>query len=99
MLNRGSYHRKLEMEPELNIARFFKKKKSKSALLCFKIFETKILHVDNVEIYKRANFQCKTRIILGYTKMTNVTKFQVFETVDCSQIQVYTFVIFVQPKI
>ena len=49
-----------------------------------------ILGVDNIEIDKHANFQLKRRIILGYTKMTHLTKLQNFETGT----QIYTFIIF-----
>ena len=38
-------------------------------------------------------------IILGYTRMTNQTKFELFENVYYSPIQIHSFVIFSQPKI
>ena len=39
----------------------------------------KNLRVDNAGIHHSANFQCKSRIILGYTKLTNLINFQILE--------------------
>jgi hypothetical protein len=64
------------MELELHGGLFFKK--FKKVLKCFKKIETKILHVDNVEIYKIVKSQFKIQCILGYKK-TNLTKFQVLK--------------------
>jgi hypothetical protein len=53
------------------------KKKSKMAFKCFKKIETKILDLDNVQIYKPAKSQFKIWCILGYRKKTILIKFQI----------------------
>ena len=72
---------------------------AKSTFLSFKKSKIKILGINNVELYQCEKSQCKIRRILGYTKMKYQTKFQVFENVYCSTIQIHTLVIFAQPKI
>ena len=37
------------------------------------LIETKILDADNVKLYPFRKYQCKIRIILCHTKMTNLT--------------------------
>ena len=67
--------RKVEMAPELHEARDFQKIE-KCIFPCQKILQ-KIIDVDNVEIYKSANFEFKLRIISGSTKITNQGKIQI----------------------
>jgi hypothetical protein len=49
---------------------------SKVVFKSFKEIETKIIDVDNVEMYKPAKSQFKFCCILGYRNITNLTKFQ-----------------------
>jgi hypothetical protein len=58
------------------------KKESKTQVKCFKKFKTKILDVDNFEIYNPAKSQLKFWCILGYRKKSE--KILNFENVHCS---------------
>ena len=77
------------MEPGLHVARFLKY--LKSTFLSVKKIKIKTLHVDNIEIYQCANFKSKFCIILGYTKMTNLSKFHYFQMVYYIQIHIQPF--------
>jgi hypothetical protein len=90
--------RKLKMEPELHGGRFSERKSNQTFLSFIKI-RTKILCVDNVELYQSVKSQFKIWCILGYTKIINLTNFQDLKMSTVHYIQIHPFVIFAQPNI
>jgi hypothetical protein len=58
---------------------------------CFKKIETKILNVDNFEIYNPENFQFKIWCILGYRKKEKSNKISNFENVHFEYFETFKY--------
>jgi hypothetical protein len=89
--------RKLQTEAGLHVALYFQK--FENPTFKFKKIWKKILDVDNDELYKHAKSQCKIVFIVDYIKITKSGKFYSFKICTIHYSQIYTFVIFVYPKL
>ena len=68
-------------------------KKINPQILVSKILK-KIMVVNNIVIHHSENFQDQTLIIPSYAKITNLARYQNFEIVHYSTIQICTFLFF-----